>query len=246
MSSIITDAVRIAGPAWRQGSCGESGPFIGLSYPYSIALIKRMASDPEGRSKAFELRDAVCAEPEPDVMRAFKIQEIIDGMRGSYSWTPARTLEWVKETVLATPDPVQALVDSWIAEGAASPMGTPPASPTASPAPPPPRMWRQGSCGESGPFIGLSYPYSIALVKRMDADPDGHRNAFSLKEEVCATRPDVFRDFTVQEVIDGMGGSYSWDRERTLDWLIALAARGVDEAWCQRPWGVPPPADSEE
>ena len=97
--------------------------------------------------------------------------------------------------------------------------GTPPGSPVPS-AP----MWRTGSCGESGPFIGLSYPYSIALVKRMAADPNGYANAFALKTEVCALpEPDVLRDFTVQEVIDGMAGSYSWDRGRTLAWLDEIA-----------------------
>ena len=221
-----------AAPLWRTGSCGESGPFIGLSFPYSIALVKRMDADVDGRANAFALRDAVCAEPEPNVLRDFTLKEIVDGMAGSYSWPAARTLAWLKETVLATPDPVEAV-------GELSPaVGTPPASPSASPAPYMP-IWRQGSCGESGPFIGLSYPYSIALVKRMNADPDGHRNAFSLKQEICAgPKPDVFRDFTVQEVIGGMGGSYSWDRERTLDWLIYIGARG-GTAWCQLPWGPP-------
>lgn len=94
--------------------------------------------------------------------------------------------------------------------------GTPPSSRPSSPAP----MWRQGSVGESGPFIGLSYPYSIALIKRMAADPNGYANAFALKTEVCALpEPDVMRDFTVQEVIDGMAGSYSWSRARSLGWL---------------------------
>ena len=218
-------------PAWRQGSCGESGPFIGLSLPYSIALVKRMAADPDGRANAFALRDAVCAEPEPNVLRDFTLQEIVDGMAGSYSWDRARTLAWLKETVLATPEE---------AVGELSPSPSPPASPSASPAPHMP-MWRQGSCGESGPFIGLSYPYSIALVKRMNTD--GRANAFSLKTEICAgPKPDVFRDFTVQEIIDGMGGSYSWNRERTLDWLIYIGARG-GTAWCQLPWG--PPAAEE-
>lgn len=102
--------------------------------------------------------------------------------------------------------------------------GTPPGSPVPS-AP----MWRTGSCGESGPFIGLSYPYSIALVKRMRTDPDGHRNAFRLCAEVeTEPEPDVLRDFTVQEVIDGMAGSYSWDRARTMDWLRELALTRPD------------------
>jgi len=105
------------------------------------------------------------------------------------------------------------------AEKAAPATGTPPGSPR--PAGP---MWRTGSCGESGPFIGLSYPYSIALIKRMASDPDGHDNAFALKAEVCALpEPDVLRDFTVQEVLDGMAGSYSWSRERTLAWLATSA-----------------------
>ncbi len=100
--------------------------------------------------------------------------------------------------------------------------GTPPGSP-------PPPMWRTGSCGESGPFIGLSFPHSIALVKRMAADPDGHRNAFRLCAEVAAApEPDVLRDFTVQEVIDGMAGSYSWDRAHTLDWLKELVLARPD------------------
>ncbi len=117
--------------------------------------------------------------------------------------------------------------------GAATPPGSPrPAGP----------MWRTGSCGEAGPFIGLSYPYSIALVKRLRdtqsvghgvTDPDGRRNAFALKAEVCALpEPDVLRDFTVQEVIDGMAGSYSWGRDRTMTWLkhIALVQAACDAA----------------
>lgn len=119
-------------------------------------------------------------------------------------------------TAAPPPSPIVA------AAGGGGPVGTPPGSPLGGPAPPP--MWRTGSCGESGPFIGLSYAYSIALVKRMDADPDGRRNAFSLRDAVCAApEPDVLRDFTVQEVIDGMAGSYGWSRERTLAWLADSA-----------------------
>ncbi|MGL4651765.1 MAG: hypothetical protein ACRC1H_20320 [Caldilineaceae bacterium] len=104
--------------------------------------------------------------------------------------------------------------------GGAAAAGTPPGSPRAGPA------WRTGSCGESGPFIGLSLPYSIALIKRMGADPDGHANAFALRDAVCAEpEPDVLRDFTVQEIVDGMAGSYGWSRARTLGWL----ARGAPE-----------------
>lgn len=109
--------------------------------------------------------------------------------------------------------------------------GTPPGSPSAGP------PWRTGTCGESGPFIGLSYPYSIALVKRMAADPDGRANAFRLCAEVTATpEPDVLRDFTVQEIIDGMAGSYGWSRTRTLGWLSRGA--GHEPA-------LPPPAGEE-
>lgn len=111
--------------------------------------------------------------------------------------------------------------------------GTPPA---AGPA------WRQGSCGEAGPFIGLSFAYSIALVKRMNADPDGYHNAFSLKAEVCALpEPDVFRDFTIQEIIEGMAGSYSWPRAHTLAWI----ARGCPEGLAWDAETLPAPPDEE-
>ena len=107
------------------------------------------------------------------------------------------------------------------AAGTPEPAGTPPGSPSAGP------PWRTGSCGESGPFIGLSYPYSIALVKRMWADPDGHARAFVLKQEVCALpEPNVLRDFTVKEIVDGMAGSYSWPAARTLKWISEMAAGG--------------------
>lgn len=125
------------------------------------------------------------------------------------------------------------LPDNWNCErpapaaaATAAAEGTPPSSRPSSPVP----MWRTGSCGESGPFIGLSYPYSIALVKAMAADPDGRRNAFALRDTVCAeSEPNVLRDFTVQEVLDGMAASYSWSNARTLEWLRDLAARGAGE-----------------
>lgn len=126
--------------------------------------------------------------------------------------------DWVAAVTAEAPPPLPT---------PAEPTGTPPSSPRAGGAPAPAPMWRTGSCGESGPFIGLSYPYSIALVKRMWADPDGHARAFVLKQEVCALpEPDVLRDFTVQEIIDGMAGSYSWPRARTLEWISELAAGG--------------------
>jgi hypothetical protein len=104
--------VPAAAPMWRTGSCGESGPFIGLSYPYSIALVKRMAADPDGHANAFLLKTEVCALPEPDVLRDFTVQEVIDGMAGSYSWKRERTMAWLAETVMARPDPVQELLDA--------------------------------------------------------------------------------------------------------------------------------------
>ncbi len=203
---------------WRTGSCGEAGPFIGLPYPQSIALVKRMVADPDGRRNAFALKAEVCALPEPDVLRDFTVQEVIDGMAGSYSWSRECSLGWLTERVAAAGAVEDAEREAlWArleAEGSPAPEGTPPGSPC------PNLPWRQGSCGEAGPFIGLSYPYSIALVKRMDADPDGHANAFQLKEEVCAgPRPDVLRDFTTREIVDGMAGSYSWGRGRTMEWL---------------------------
>jgi hypothetical protein len=216
-----------AGPAWRTGSCGESGPFIGLSYPYSIALIKRMASDPDGHTNAFRLRDAVCASDQPDVLRDFTVQEVIDGMAGSYSWSRERSLDWLTELVAAAGAVEDAEAEALWARLEAEGSPTPSSPVDYGPA------WRQGSCGESGPFIALAYPYSIALVKRMAADPDGRRNAFQLKEEVCAgPRPDVQRDFTTREIVDGMAGSYSWSRDRTMEWLkhIALVQAVCDAA----------------
>ena len=101
MSSIITDAVR-----------GESGPFIGLSFPYSIVIVKRTLRDPNGRRNAFRLCAEVEGEPVPYVMRDFTVQEVIDGMAGSYSWSRTRTLDWLRGLVLALPDPIQELLDA--------------------------------------------------------------------------------------------------------------------------------------
>ena len=82
---------------WRTGSVGESGPFIGLGYGYTIELAKRITT--RGRARAFELKTEMLAELpiEPDVL-SFTDQEIVDGM-AYYSWSIARTLQWLRETI---------------------------------------------------------------------------------------------------------------------------------------------------
>ncbi len=94
-------------------------------------------------------------------------------------------------------------------------------------------MWRTGSVGESGPFIGLEYGYTIELAKRIAATREGHARAFELKAEMMAElpeEPDVL-SFTVDEAVDGMSW-YSWGRAQTLAWLCRtidarLAAFGI-------------------
>ena len=84
-------------------------------------------------------------------------------------------------------------------------------------------MWRQGSCGEAGPFIGLSYGHSVALVKKMRDNPG--RNVWELKQMVLCDypeEPDLLRDFTEDEVYEGMGASYSWTNDRTRGYLEGL------------------------
>jgi hypothetical protein len=110
-----------------------------------------------------------------------------------------------------------------LAAGAAappSPVGTPPGSP--GPLRP---QWRTGSCGESGPFIGLSYGWTCELARRMDRWPGV--DAFDLKQQMfaeLAEEPDLLRDFTEQEVVDGMA-HYSWPAERTREMLAGLRAQ---------------------
>jgi hypothetical protein len=109
-----------------------------------------------------------------------------------------------------------------LAAGAAappSPIGTPPSSPR-----PQRPQWRTGSCGESGPFIGLSYGWTCELARRMDRWPGV--DAFDLKQQMfaeLAEEPDLLRDFTEQEVVDGMA-YYSWPAERTREMLARLRA----------------------
>lgn len=101
-----------------------------------------------------------------------------------------------------------------------SPVGTP----SGSPGPLRP-MWRTGSCGEAGPFIGLGYGWTCELARRMDRWPDV--DAFHLKHQMfadLAEEPDLLRDFTEQEVIDGMA-HYSWSAVRTREMLGHLRAQ---------------------
>lgn len=98
------------------------------------------------------------------------------------------------------------------------PTGTPPGSPRVGP------MWRTGSCGESGPWIGLSYGWGCELSRRWARWPDV--DPFHLKQQMfadLATEPDLLRDFTEDEVIRGMG-AYSWSAERTRTHLAELRA----------------------
>ena len=85
---------------WRTGSVGESGPFIGLGYGYTIELAKRMAAAGRaGHARAFELKDAMLDElpEEPDVL-SFTVDEAVDGMSW-YSWGRAQTLAWLWRTI---------------------------------------------------------------------------------------------------------------------------------------------------
>ena len=97
----------------------------------------------------------------------------------------------------------------------------------------PPPVWRQGSMGESGPFIGLGYGYTIELAKRMAAAGAGSAGAFALKYIMLREMPDEPDplDYTDAEIIDGMAW-YSWDAERTRVWIQlllgdALADEGI-------------------
>jgi hypothetical protein len=83
-------------------------------------------------------------------------------------------------------------------------------------------MWRTGSCGEAGPFIGLGYGWTCELARRMARWPDV--DPFHLKQQMFAEpmeEPDLLRDFTEQEVVDGMA-HYSWDEDRTRAFLVEL------------------------
>ncbi len=118
---------------------------------------------------------------------------------------------------------------------AAAAAGTPPGSP--GPLRPP---WRTGSCGESGPFIGLSYGWTCELARRMDRWPEV--DAFDLKAQMfaeMAVEPDLLRDFTEQEVVDGMA-HYSWRPERAREMLAALRARAAAEG-AEEEVDAPPP-----
>ncbi len=104
----------------------------------------------------------------------------------------------------------------------------PPPLPTPATLPSPPRpMWRQGSVGEAGPFIGLSFGRSVLLVQRMVLNPG--RDAFELLRELEAElREDEEPDLLAmpeETVIYGMARSYSWPRERTLEMLAGMRSR---------------------
>lgn len=88
-------------PIWRQGSVGESGPFIGLGYGHTIELAARIAveeaiSRGSGRRRAFELLATMLKEmpEEPDVL-SYPDDAIIDGMAW-YSWDPERTRAYIR------------------------------------------------------------------------------------------------------------------------------------------------------
>ncbi len=109
-------------------------------------------------------------------------------------------------------------------------------------------MWRTGSCGESGPFIGLGYGWTCELARRMSNNPDV--DPFHLKQQMFAEpmeEPDLLRDFTEQEVVDGMA-HYSWPAERTRAFLARLRAGssfrggGVGGAAAPEPWHRDPAA----
>ena len=246
MSSIITDSVTAEIAAFCRAFADRYslqppeftdpryalGPFAdlyerdlhGVTHPLRSSWYERMiasatAADLDALTAAFDKTDSYA-----NTFRVF--------LMGRLTNAAYRAFKADLEVSAAFPDWLRAAgwnvpvdwVPPAVTHSASVAEGTPPGSPVPS-AP----MWRTGSCGESGPFIGLSYPYSIALVKRMAADPNGYANAFALKTEVCALpEPDVLRDFTVQEVIDGMAGSYSWDRARTMDWLRELALTRPD------------------
>ena len=122
------------------------------------------------------------------------------------------------------------------ADAAPSPLATGASAGEGTPTPllsPPRPMWRQGSVGESGPFIGLSFGRSVLLVQRMEENPD--RDAFDLLHELEAeldateAEPDLLA-MPEELVIRGMANSYSWPRERTLEMLAGLRAqRAVQE-----------------
>lgn len=136
---------------------------------------------------------------------------------------------WLAQKGYASAEEAEADLDARLAAGGGA--ATPPAA-TVEPA------WRQGSCGESGPFIGLSYGHSIELAKRMAAADavkpgDGRRNAFNLLLDIIRDRPAEPNPltYTDAEIIDGMGW-YSWDPERTRVWIRmllveALAVEGI-------------------
>jgi hypothetical protein len=118
---------------------------------------------------------------------------------------------------------------------APSPAGTPPGTPPGSPLPSGPG-WRTGSCGESGPFIGLGYGWSVELVKRWNAANCDQDGVWALKAQMLAdlaTEPNLLSDFTEQEVVDGMASSYSWPPEQTREHLATLRERRRAK-WRQR------------
>jgi hypothetical protein len=98
----------------------------------------------------------------------------------------------------------------------------------------PPPVWRQGSLGESGPFIGLGFGYTIELAKRIaGAAAAAAVDAFALKYAMLREMPDEPDplDYTDAEIIDGMAW-YSWNAERTRVWIQlllgdALADEGI-------------------
>lgn len=91
-------------------------------------------------------------------------------------------------------------------------------------------MWRMGSCGEAGPFIGLSYGHSIALVQRWQENPGA--DIWDLKAEVLRDfpeEPDIL-GFTANEIYEGMATSYSFSHERTSKMLKRLQAKRLAAA----------------
>jgi hypothetical protein len=89
--------------------------------------------------------------------------------------------------------------------------------------PPPRQPWRIGSCGESGPFIGLGHGWGCELSRRILHSPPS-ADPFKIKEEMLTelgTEPDLLKDFTEEEVIRGMA-AYSWTQERTHKMLAEL------------------------
>ena len=99
----------------------------------------------------------------------------------------------------------------------------------------PPQLWRQGSMGESGPFIGLSYGHTIELATRMAAvdaaagEGAGRRSAFSLLAAMLRDMPEEPDplDYPDDAIITGMTW-YSWDAERTRVWIRGLLIEDLE------------------